>query len=167
MTSPLFRSSMKVTPGVSGYGGRGMNEVLAKPLRRQTLLAVVARYLEQAGHGPADPPIDLERAIDEFGGRETVERVLRQFLTQADEQMAGLRAALAGGQREALRRLAHALKGGAATLEAAPLAAAAARLEQASAAGALPELEHLVNKITAELGRVNAYVGTASEMHRT
>jgi signal transduction histidine kinase/sensor domain CHASE-containing protein/HPt (histidine-containing phosphotransfer) domain-containing protein/DNA-binding NarL/FixJ family response regulator len=166
-----------------------MNDVLLKPIRRETLLTSVARWL-----GPAPPaadvavaepataepataepalaaapepsapaPIDFEAAAREFGGPEIVTAVLTQFLANAEEQLATLRDALEQGERETLRRTAHALKGGAATLEAQPLADRAARLETASAAAALDELQSLVADTDAELGRLREYVRAAPD----
>ena len=151
-----------------------MNDVLLKPIRRETLLTSVARWLGSApppaevavaepavaaAPEPSAPvPIDFEAAAREFGGPEIVTAVLTQFLANADEQLATLRDALEQGERDTLRRTAHALKGGAATLEAQPLADRAARLETASAAAALAELRTMVGETDAELGRLREYV---------
>jgi HPt (histidine-containing phosphotransfer) domain-containing protein len=103
-------------------------------------------------------PMNWDNAAQEFGGTEVLEEVLAGFLERADEQIAGLRAALARGEREVLRRTAHALRGGAATLEANPLAQAAARLEEASVAADAQMLQSMVGGIAEELQRLNEYI---------
>ena len=152
----------------------GMSGALTKPFRAETLLAAVAQRLAPA---PADdpapqgaapearpavppddaPPIDLARADREFGGRETVARLLLQFLKDAEGQMADLRKGLEPPQRPTLRRAAHTLKGAAATLEAGPLARTAAQLEAACAGAEGEELRSLVESVALQLRRLSQY----------
>ena len=156
----------------------GFRAVITKPIRRATLVNTVSRWLDDASAstehrsddrpspgasesaGPG-PPIDLEVAAREFGGQEVLNRVLTTFLGRAAEQIAELRGALAQHDRTALHLLAHAVKGAAATLEAVPLAAAAAALDSASAAGDPEELERGVEEVAAELERLVRYVETS------
>jgi signal transduction histidine kinase/DNA-binding response OmpR family regulator len=157
----------------------GMDDVVTKPIRRDALVAAVGRWVgqrpatavvlerhpaaPQSPEGPlATAPIDLESAVREFGGREVFERVLTRFLAQVGGQLAGLRVALAQREREALRRRSHALKGGAATLEAHPLAEAAGRLEAASAGADLQMLQTFVEAIVLEVRRLTEYVQASS-----
>lgn len=153
----------------------GISGVLTKPIRRESLLAGVARWLTHAEPPPASatqcpspvapqdpqqtPPIDWATAIREFGERDLVAGLLTRFLAQADTQLATLRTALEPVEREALRRAAHALKGAAATLEAAPLAQSAAQLEAASATAELAELRSHVESVELELQRLSKYAG--------
>ena len=154
----------------------GISGVLTKPIRRAALLTTVARWLEQASttngsappgapapEAPAPagmpPPLDLAVAIAEFGDRALVTRLLADFLTHADGQLAALWTALEPVERSVLRSAAHALKGAAATLEAAPLAACAARLEAASAAAGAAELRALVQALAVELQRLSQFAG--------
>lgn len=129
----------------------GMDEVVCKPVRRHTLLPVVDRWLatdpqrgivspeslsaSQALTQPAESaklPLDYAEAVREFGNAGVVDRVIAQFLVNIQEQIALMRDALARGEFEIIRREAHAIKGGALTLVAGPLAEAARRVEHAA-----------------------------------
>ena len=158
----------------------GLSDVLTKPIRRQPLLSALAYWLGRARTSerqripaptPPEPtpppapsasnataPIDLALAVDEFGDRDMVFRLLTQFFTNADEQLATLHHALESVERESLRQAAHALKGAAATLEAAPLAQSAARLEKASADAESAELGDLLQNLTSELRQLKQFV---------
>ena len=60
-------------------------------------------------------------------------------------------------EREALRQAAHAIKGAAATLEAAPLAQRAAELETASPTAEQAKLRSLLQSLEMELQRLSQY----------
>jgi CheY-like chemotaxis protein/HPt (histidine-containing phosphotransfer) domain-containing protein len=125
----------------------GMNDVVTKPIRRETLLAAVDRWTRGApattfteaiggeADGAAEPPIDFATAVEEFGDEATVRQVLGTFLDIVKGQLTTLDDALARRDSDVLRREAHSIKGGAATLEARPLAAAAAMVETLAAEG--------------------------------
>ena len=151
----------------------GINGILTKPIRREALLATVQHWLGQvpsaaSGSGqlvenvrtvqpPGPPPIDLEAAIREFGGRDIVARLTARFLAHADTQLAALRTAVDAMERTALRQTAHAIKGAAATLEAAPLAQRAAELEAASATAEQAQLRSRLQSMEMEMQRLTRY----------
>jgi CheY-like chemotaxis protein len=127
----------------------GINEVIVKPVRRDALLPLLHRLLvsgsaslqtnagapcaAKASFAPgAGPAWDHQTAVDEFGSAEVVNRLIRQFVSRVEEQITVMRDALAAGEAEVLRRESHAIKGGAGTLVAMPLADAARRLESLS-----------------------------------
>lgn len=161
----------------------GMNDVLTKPIGRDSLLVTVNRWLEPSrpslpGAPPAEPrgtdslepPIDLVRAAIEFSGRPVVDRLLADFLRRADEQIAAMHAAIDHAERVALQEGAHALKGAAATLEATPLARCAAQLEAASSTAQLADLQDMVWRLSSELQRLRDFAAVersgGSEIHR-
>ncbi len=74
--------------------------------------------------------------VHRIGGDELIEKVVTLFRTSSEERLVALRAALAGNDRHAVRRLAHALKGSAAQVGAEGLRSAAASVE--ATAGELP-----------------------------
>ena len=84
-------------------------------------------------------------------------RLTAQFLGHADTQVAALRTAMESVDREALRQTAHAIKGAAATLEAAPLPQRAAEVETASASAQQADLRSLLQSPEMELQRLNRY----------
>ena len=107
----------------------GINELLLKPIRRETLLAAVDRWLAASrrdeiraacrmdvcligGAVTAALPLDYALASAEFGGKEIVDEVVAQFLTNVHEQIDLMKAALADGELAVLRRESHAIRGG-------------------------------------------------------
>ncbi|OGQ94367.1 MAG: hypothetical protein A2521_09855 [Deltaproteobacteria bacterium RIFOXYD12_FULL_57_12] len=152
----------------------GMNDVIIKPIRRQTFLETVDGWLSR----PSEPsglsgaslgrealsaavseiPIDLDQALDEFAGdRGFLAHVVTGFLTNAVEQIGRLRAALDKGDAETVRKEAHAIKGGAANLVARPLAAAAKELEDLARGGKTGALAAAIIKVENEVFRLRDY----------
>ncbi|MBN1491792.1 MAG: PAS domain S-box protein [Phycisphaerae bacterium] len=154
----------------------GMNEVIRKPVRRDMLLATVDHWLTaRADNLPpatrpvpepapsyeavvADTPIDYRVAIDEFGSPETVDLVVNQFLETLDRQLGVLRQAIEAGDADRARKEAHAIKGGAGTLEARPLAEVASRMEKMGTEGRLDVLAVVLDEMVSEFDRLKAYV---------
>ena len=125
----------------------GMQAVLTKPIRRRPLLAVLDQWLGAKSEAcpprtcgpfdppadcadPPDPPLDLDKADYEFGDRETLQMVVAQLIHTVADQLTEMREALPAADMRRMRAIAHSIKGGAATIEARPLAAAAATLEK-------------------------------------
>ncbi len=100
--------------------------------------------------------VDFEAIRANTLGDEAFERrLLQAFLDDNEERIERAREALAAGDREALEREAHTLKGAASTLGALPLAAASKALERAAQAGHLTEAAALFPDVQRELGRVS------------
>jgi HPt (histidine-containing phosphotransfer) domain-containing protein len=101
------------------------------------------------------------------GDRETAAEIAREFLGDAQSQIAGLRDAVRTGDREEALRRAHTLKGAAATVGAHALRSCAARLERAikdSPARALDRLPDLVEDAAAELRRLLQFADTKGSL---
>ena len=149
----------------------GMDDYLSKPIRPDELAAVLSRWTQPdaadeealgrsvAAAGPepagvAPPAFDPAVLLDLLGGdREAVAEILAEYDADAPRQLAELREAVAAGDAERVRRLAHTLKGASANVGAEALRGAALRLEQAAAAGDLAGGEALVATMDAELER--------------
>jgi two-component system sensor histidine kinase/response regulator len=133
----------------------GMNDHVAKPVQPEQLLATLARWLPQvAASLPAAPPaglddqafvaslanisgLDGESGLRVLRGRvSSYRRLLGKFLDSHAGDADDIRQALASDQRDVARRLAHSLKGAAATLGALALQGKASELEEAIRAGA-------------------------------
>ena len=105
----------------------GMNDHVSKPIHPGQLAAVLHRWLP-ASRTPAAPEqgvaqaagtarLDLEHAAQALGGdRELLQRVLERFHADFVQTPAQLRAAVAEGRFDEVRRLVHILKGLAPTL---------------------------------------------------
>ncbi|MBK7661078.1 MAG: response regulator [Betaproteobacteria bacterium] len=138
----------------------GMNDFLAKPIEPDQVWACLARWIvpraKQAG-GTAgtdptasrpEPPLprgidglDIEEGLRHAAGKPSLYRsVLGKFVASEKTLAASIREALAGGDVEAARRLAHTLKGTAGTVGAGILRTQALSLEQAIAAGEAPDV---------------------------
>jgi HPt (histidine-containing phosphotransfer) domain-containing protein len=93
--------------------------------------------------------VDLDQALDRVGGdRELYRELLDMLFEDASEQVRDMREAIGRGDAQRVERVAHSLKGAAASLEAGPVRDAALWLEMlgrevtlAGAAEALAELE--------------------------
>ena len=136
----------------------GMDGYLIKPVHRHLLIKSVDQWIQihgdmeradalsktvtPEGADSDDPPVmDTATAVDEFGDWETVKTVAGKLIGNIKRQLQQIRGFLANGDRESVRREAHAIKGGAATLEAMALSKAAALLETLSLHGLMEELE--------------------------
>jgi signal transduction histidine kinase/DNA-binding NarL/FixJ family response regulator len=154
----------------------GMNDMITKPIRRDSLLTAVSAWTSADGGvdelsfmkttptgGTPDPseapPLDIETAVAEFGGdRSMVESVLSGFLAQLQTQAAALDAAVASGDAQTLRSEAHKVKGGAANLTALPLSAAAAELERIARSGEFSRAGEAMGEFRREWERLCDYL---------
>lgn len=155
----------------------GMNDSIGKPLQREQLLAIIQKWTaaesirdpqEMAvseSCPPADgfeedqPPLDFDRAIEEFmGQKDILFGILDQFIDKAGDQMKTIRQAAADSDYEVIKSEAHALKGGAANLRADKLAGLASGLEQAAAAKQPPPVFDRIEKFENELNRLVNYI---------
>ncbi len=156
----------------------GMDDHLAKPIRRGELEATLHRWVPAAalrgGSGGSSvldpmaaergyrPEIDLALLAEISGGDADVRRALLDALHD-DEQsaMRNLEEALASGDAGRAAERAHAIKGDAATLGMRSLATAAARLEATlrDAADPAEPLAHL----RAEIGRFEAWLADSTD----
>jgi signal transduction histidine kinase/DNA-binding response OmpR family regulator len=128
----------------------GMNEHLTKPIRRAALEAALMRYLgdhaslenrdaapvpasEKADSAP-DDVLDAGTWTDLESDMpwEAVKKLANTFLTNHSQELQAMRTDLVSGDRDALRRRAHSLKGAARLLGAGKLAEAAAAFEAVS-----------------------------------
>lgn len=165
----------------------GLNEVVVKPVRRNSFLAVVGRWLRQSSPagpvslpaappesaaGPAAaagaPPLRYEEAVGEFGGnRPLLDQALGQFVQTVETQAGAVREALQRGDRETVRREAHRIRGGAANLTAYPLAAVAGRLEGLAAQGDPADALRTWDDFENEFQRLKRYLADGALMATT
>jgi PAS domain S-box-containing protein len=111
---------------------------------------------------PMADPIDYKTAIAEFGTRELVDAMIAHMLQNIDQQVATMTEAIAAGDLETLRHESHAIKGGAATLEAGPLSNAAKRLEDLSKRQETNGIPEAMTSFNTELQRLKDYLRTTS-----
>jgi len=100
------------------------------------------------------PAIDAARALERvLGDRALLERVLARFRDEYRDAAGAIGRAMAGGQQEQARRLAHTLKGAAAMIEASALHRQALALETALRDGSGDSAAELA-RLDSELERV-------------
>lgn len=135
----------------------GMSDFLAKPVKRHLMIEKLKQWLPETLTGyatgmAAEPPLNYTEnepplapshsvqetpavfdhggALEDFlGNKALFMTALKRFMKDSQEQVSGLPRLEIEGQLETLRREAHKLKGGAASLAAYELSEGAARLE--------------------------------------
>lgn len=116
----------------------GMNDYLTKPVERAVLADKLLRWLEDvpeavAAPAPAGVPVFDARVLDDifFGEREMYEQARGLFVRQARPMLEQLAPAIAAADWDAVRHLAHKIRGGAGTLGACLLAQLCGKIEEA------------------------------------
>ncbi len=106
------------------------------------------------GPRPAIDRAVLDALEESVGDREFVEDLVRTYLTDAEDQMAAITAAVDAGNAEALVRPAHSLKSASFTIGAQALGETSRALEQAARSGSLDGAEALAGQAREELRAV-------------
>ncbi|HEY9898041.1 MAG TPA: PAS domain S-box protein [Pantanalinema sp.] len=147
----------------------GMDDYLSKPFTQEQLAAVLARWLGDDSPGAAAPPADLDAralpCVDLARLRAVVDPeeaglLLGLFVESLPEIQARIGDALAREDARALVSVVHELKGTAANLGVAALAAICRRMEETSDWNGLRALE---GELAQEAARVRAFVGTLKQ----
>ena len=147
----------------------GMDDYIAKPIRPETLYAMLDRHTDpgpdsSAATLSADPPahgepLDLSvlqnlRTLEQSVASDFVAPAIAAFLRDAPTLLARMRQALAEADAEPLENAAHALMGSSAVLGAKQLAQICAELERNAQAGDLASGPNLVARLEGEYERV-------------
>ncbi|GAC1328173.1 MAG: hypothetical protein NVSMB17_03260 [Candidatus Dormibacteria bacterium] len=146
----------------------GMDAYLSKPVRADTLGAMVIRWNRSSnrsmpGDNPAAPPMDpldqsLVSALRELG-QDEFENLVQLFLKDGQSRISALESAVAAEHAGDAGRIAHNLKGSGVTFGAIALAERCADLELQVAAGDMPGAR-------ASQGAIQIAFATASEALR-
>ncbi len=148
----------------------GMNDYVVKPVEPATLGAAIERWLPRAQTGTprnAAAQVETPKVFDEaalmqrlMGDANLACTVLGTFLEDMPRQLVALASHLDAGDPAAARRVAHSIKGAAATAGAEALRITAGEMEQAAKAGDLPavsagvpELERQFQAVRVAMGR--------------
>jgi PAS domain S-box-containing protein len=156
----------------------GMNDYISKPLHYQVMYVTLARWTHRdvsaAGQaaaedqhmGDAPSVLDTDRAMARMGGAELYLSMLGQFIPSQGQAVQAIQDALAAADLETAERLAHTLKGVAASVGAASLAESASQLEQAINTGNASAYPQLIEAIAGKLSLVAAAIASYLEEHR-
>jgi hypothetical protein len=142
----------------------GMNDFLAKPLRKPALVAAVLRALRNGG-APVPAPAaaaarldlsTLEQLADEIGS-EQVDEMVAMFIRETDRRIALFRRFAEGHSREEIGIEAHSLKGGASTLGFEEIAAIALAIETQSEQLSSAMLAELAGRLAQALSPIRRH----------
>ncbi len=124
----------------------GMNDHLTKPFEPEALLKALVRWVRKApaatlarstARPKTSPALDVEAGLRRTSGSETLyASLLERFIAEYTDLTARCEQLLAAGDYQALKALAHSLKGAAGTLGAIELARRAGAIELSAAADA-------------------------------
>lgn len=153
----------------------GMDGYLIKPVRRHQLIDAADNWIGIKGRSgnsrPSPTPeqavmpesvdasvMDIATAVEEFGDADTVKVIALQLVGNVDGQLQIIRESIANEDRERIRREAHAIKGGAATMEAHTLSNAAAHLEMLSTDGQMKAIDAGFGDLSNEFDRFREFI---------
>lgn len=149
----------------------GMDDHLAKPLRAPDLEQVLRRWLGDPGPAVETPPVEAPadqhaglppdvvdrsvlaslRGLSGPGAPSLLDQVVPVFGDEAVVRVEELSEAVAGGDAEAVARLAHRLRGSSAAVGAVRVSSLCSRVEQAAQERRLDSASELVEVLEAEL----------------
>jgi two-component system sensor histidine kinase/response regulator len=152
----------------------GMNDYVTKPIQVDVLYATLARWTQRnalpakSAAAPAHvasrgtPAFDPDRAIANMGDKDIYLNITGKFAANQGQAIQAIQNALAAHDSQTAERLAHTLKGIAATIGAATLAESASQLEVAIREGGTEKYPQLIAAATTEMAQVivsvNAYL---------
>jgi HPt (histidine-containing phosphotransfer) domain-containing protein len=143
----------------------GMDDYLAKPLRRDELDRILRRWAPKTAHAPDAPtptpaapddspaveqpldPVGVELLVSEFGSTGTLTTLVELFGAQTPELLARMRTATNDDDAESVKQSAHKLKGGCLTLAASHMADLCKGLEIIADRGSLEGAGEAVDEL--------------------
>jgi CheY-like chemotaxis protein/HPt (histidine-containing phosphotransfer) domain-containing protein len=153
----------------------GMDDYLSKPLHYKTLYETLARWTKRDVSPPQAtdeaPPVetaavlDVDSAMARMGGEATYLAMLAKFIPSQGRSLQSIEDALAVDDRSAAERLAHTLKGVAASVGALPLEEAAGKLEKSISAGKTEEYPALTAALADRLAQAVVAVESYLQQH--
>jgi HPt (histidine-containing phosphotransfer) domain-containing protein len=120
---------------------------------------------EPLGQPQPDELLDLRYLAEAAEGDVTfIESILHDYLKGTDQQLEELRGALLAQDRDAVRRLAHSVKGASASVGALKVMELAAELEEQVQESGMARADELVFMVMSEFRRLEAYLARQGEM---
>lgn len=107
---------------------------------------------------PEAAPIDVERLRQTFDDASVLAELYSMYVHDTCERLAELRAAVASGDVERIRRTGHTLKGSSANIGAATMRVVAAQLEASNKCDGGDGVDSLISALEREFARVEAFV---------
>jgi PAS domain S-box-containing protein len=147
------------------YLAAGMDGYLAKPIDRLELFAAVEGRTANPENGSAmkDSVFDRAELLDRVGGDEEIaDEIIQIFLDEYEKQSAALTEAVATGNADRLREVAHSLKGASGNVSAHALARAARALEDTGRSGQMDNAAAQLQQLRAEADRWKIAAGKSA-----
>jgi CheY-like chemotaxis protein len=159
----------------------GMDDYLAKPIRPSDIRGMIEKW-SPAGkptgesqsesatkiNPAAEPPVEMDRLNDlTDGNADSLRELTDMYFKQTTQQFVQIRAALAGGRGDEVRRAAHSCAGASATLGMKRLGQLMRDLENAGAAGALTEGVRICEDAEREYAAVQKFLATQPGLAET
>lgn len=151
----------------------GMDDYLSKPVRPKDIRDMIEKWggknspptMESreipAGPPAAEPPVDMARMNDlTDGNADNLRELVELYLTQTHKQFGQLQEAIAAGNADAVRRVAHSCAGASATLGMTQLVPLLRDLERLGASGTLTGAASICDSALAEFGRIREFLKT-------
>ncbi len=150
----------------------GMNDIYPKPIKKLQLLDLIQKWLRNKENKDnkshqgqdhsietiSDSPIDVRTAVEEFGSLEVLMPVLKQFKSNIEQQINDIIEAIKVSDLAKIKKEAHSIKGGAATVEAKPLSDAAKILEDLCKTKEEDKIQSAFNYFLYEYNRFSAFL---------
>jgi len=150
----------------------GMDGYVCKPIQAKELLDAIEGQISM----PAQPEsidigelnmseiLDTAELLHRFDNDvEFLQELAEQFFSDCPRLLAGMRAAVAGSDHQALEQAAHSLKGAVGNFAAAAAFEAAAVVEKMGRAGSLDQAEEAIAQLEAELERLKLALAACGE----
>jgi CheY-like chemotaxis protein len=152
----------------------GMDDYLAKPIRPADLRNIIEKWA-LPGNPPTvgsaapasntaaaiEPPVEMDRLNDLTDGNpDSLRELVEMFFKQTTGQFTQIRAAIAAGKSDEVRRVAHSCAGASATLGMMRLGQLMRDLEKAGAAAALTNATKICEDAGREYAAVTAFLAT-------
>ncbi len=133
----------------------GMDDYLSKPIQLHDLRAAMRRATGATGEAPSEP-IDADRLaqIQSIGRDGLLEEMIGLFVGETPDRIAEIRRAAEDGDNQGLRVAAHTLKGSALALGASAVASVCQELESMGEAGRLHDTAEVIERLDAEVVRL-------------
>jgi CheY-like chemotaxis protein/HPt (histidine-containing phosphotransfer) domain-containing protein len=153
----------------------GMDDYIAKPLRRKELLDIVNKWIESAAKfnqtsptsaaiddsAGEEAPMNFVQATNEFeGDKDFLMEVMAGFFDNVETQIETIHQAISDGDTEKVWREAHSIKGGAANLAAEKLSQTAFELESMGKSENLKESIKALGRLKIEYDRLKSYASS-------
>jgi len=138
----------------------GMDDYLSKPVKLEVLREMLEKWQDPSlVEIASQPPLDHKFLAEMTGGDEEFTReLLEEFLKTVPPLMQQVEQALHTGDREALARAAHTMKGSSRAIGAQPFSEIALALERAGKEGRMDDALCAAEKLFAEWERVRRHI---------